>query len=128
MKRLFILLLIPCLSQGQVYKYRCFEYKLFYDDSLSEKGWQKSNILVVLNQQKLKINTYGKSEQDVDLVKLDSVCPDKQGVRLEYQGVNEEGTKCAVIVYAQKLGFENVNGLILSFPTYAVTMMLRKND
>lgn len=121
------LFLLPAFCQCQVYKYRCFEYKLYFDDTKKDSKWDSSNILVVLNQTKLKVNTFGKSVQDIDLIRLDTIIGISKSVEILYQGINEEGEKCMVHIFSTVPDFSHATDMILNFSKYTVSMRLKEN-
>jgi hypothetical protein len=120
---------LPLAGHSQVYKYRCFEYKTFYDDASREKNkWDSSNVLIVLDSDRQKLKTFGAKEQDIDLIGLDTAFKSDDGNHLLYRGVNEKGDKCNIEIITYSHSFDDARGIIMSFKDYSVAVRLKKND
>lgn len=99
MKPLLIFLFIPLLGTSQVYKFKAYATKVatFNGKEYVNNEVSKVNILVVVNLDKQKIKTFGKSEGDYDLIKLqEQETQDDGSVMTTYEAVDNDGTKCLI--------------------------------
>ena len=106
-----IISLYSHVAYSQVYKFRSFE--TYYATSIerTQKAdawqWNKVDILVVINYNKHKVDTYGEEETHYDLVKLEDTFTTEEGDNVDkYIGIDQNGEKCTVniIVFKDQTG------------------------
>lgn len=129
---LAFLLGISHLSHSQVYRFRAFQDIVKYSDiKTKEEDWIKADFVVVVNFDKNKVQVYAAHTVDVDLIKLVDTDKDSTGTSITYNGVDETGDKCRVILlsYNDRSG-EHVGTLVLEYPKTNITMIfrLKKDD
>jgi hypothetical protein len=132
---LFFLLLSPCVTFGQVYKFKSFATKVLSKgqvgrDATPDEGWNKVDILVVINLGAKKINIYSATEVKLDLVRPIEPYKDKEGNDwIEYTGVDKDGVECNVstVIFKDQTGPHTAT-LTLAFSDYNIYYRLKKDD
>jgi len=117
-------------NEGGVFKFKAFETSLWNPNSKSEIEWTKTDFLVVLNYDSRKLNTYGKEEKDINLIKDKNDYIDKDGSQwISYIGIDESGKKCTVSIEIFKKSGEDyhIATLFIDYPEFTLTFRLKKN-
>lgn len=133
MKNIIIIigLIFSIPSFAQVYKFRAFQTKGI--DKTVDKNdidWSETNILVVFNVDKGKVQIFAKNNLFIDLVELKKKYKDDDGNSwLKYQGVDDDGDKCNVFLEVFKdQNLKNIATLFIGYSSITAVYRLRDND
>ena len=100
-----ILCLIGCLIfsfniYGQnVFRFKCFQGRILdlSKHPMDSTSWQNEKILVVINQDKDKVDIYSGIELNIDIIKYYKEYEDGDGnAEFNYEGIDQRGDKCKV--------------------------------
>lgn len=137
-KILIILFFFPSLVHGQVYKLRAYQTKLAEWNGVDyiKKEVNNVDILVVVNLDKDRIQTYGKVEGDFDIIqRVRQDNDDDGGITSEYKAIDQKGTKVQITLFiygpAQRKQNEQFGGIGNMGVLYGDTLLLyylKKND
>ena len=97
---IFAFLPTKAQERNQVYKFKAFQTS-FYNNSSSSSNdisWNNTDILVVINLDKNKIQIYAKKTVDLDLLESSSNEDADGNTILSYSAIDEDGIKCRVNV------------------------------
>lgn len=118
-------------NEGGVFKYRAFETSLLdHNVPYKKPEWTKTDVLIVINYDSRKLNTYGNYEKDIDLVKIkDDYIDNKGGAWAAYVGVDESGKKCTVSfkVFKVSESSQHMATLMIDYPNFTMVFRLMKN-
>ena len=126
---LFIVFISCCLtSYSQVYKFKAYQSCLsrHSDKTIKESEWNNVDILIVINIDKKKINTYGEKEGDYDILKIESdeIMKDST-MMLTYSAIDEDGEKCKIYTFKYKDGKRT---MVFEYPEIELAFRIRKNN
>lgn len=133
--------LIGCLlaafltCDAQVVKYRCYASKLNRVDrngnEIENPDWKKSDILVIVNLDRKKINTYGEVPGNYDLLgNVVTKIGKDNNYYFFYDAIDKDGDKCKIVIKTFAIrNDENCNLVIgVIYPFGKLTLKLRSND
>lgn len=122
-------------SNAQTMKYKSFSSKLIRYDSnhteIENPEWEKSEILVVVNFDKRKVDTYGKETGNYDLVKSVGEKVDKDdNYYVAYDAIDKVGDKCQIIIkFVDNLNPDNCIAILgIVYPYGKLYIKLKAND
>lgn len=121
------------ISHAQVLKFKAFQtYHRNNGDfkDVSDKDWINTDFLIVTNFDKNKINTYGQTKGDFDILKYDSNDTDENGNivwKLDLLDKSAEKCKAEVIFYKQSPTF-HIGTLILYYPYEQIFFRLKRDE
>ncbi|HEV3413394.1 MAG TPA: hypothetical protein VG101_13010 [Puia sp.] len=135
MKRLIVLFALfgAFTSYSQVYKFRCFQTygdKTKGERPIMESDYTNVDFLVVVNLDKLRINTYAEKPFQFDIVKTFEPTKNKSDDDvLSYKAIDNDGDECklTVVIFKNQEG-KHTATLIISYSTFDVHFRLKKND
>jgi hypothetical protein len=125
-----VLWLSSISSYSQVYKYKAFNtYFKYFDENGNAIKISDSisvDFLVVMNFEKSRINTYGKQEGNMDLIKcLEDTVDEEGNISRIYTGVDQSGEKCQVQMKFYKGLHESDCILFYYYATPGVAMVYK---
>lgn len=113
-----IILSLAFPSYGQVLRFRGFEAvsKRDNDPPLKDSSWRKTDVVIVENFDKNKVQIYVKNTMDIDLIRLVNKEEDSTGTAIIYKGVDNYGEECNVVFisYNDTRG-DHVGTLVLDY-------------
>lgn len=136
MKYLFVLIAFISMQSlsAQVHKYRVFQSRITgYDNNGNKVGEHLSdtlNILLVVNYEKLTIETYGEKEAHYDLIRLNKDYYKDGDKWMEYEGVDDSGDKCNItfVTYGNPNPYYWIVSLIFEYKNVMIIDKLKPND
>lgn len=135
---LLTLLLTPALANSQVYKFKTFLTKLaeYNGSEYINKETNKVSILVVVNLDKNKIQTYGETPGDYDLVSHSAIETQSDGsTETSYKAIDGRGDKCNIRLVVFGPGKRKANeetgavaSLGIDYNPVLLVLYLKKDD
>lgn len=128
-----LLSLYSLCGYTQVFKYKAFEtYHRNNGDykDVSEKEWINTNFLVVLNFDKDKINTYGQTKGDFDIIKyIGNDLDDSGNIVWKLDLLDKQGEKCtAEVTFFKHSPSFHVGTMTLYYPYEQIFFRLKKDE
>lgn len=98
--------------------------------AVSEKEWIATDFLVVFNFDKNKVNTYGKTKGDFDIIKYVSNDTDEQGnVNWKLELLDEKAEKCtSEISFFKNSPNFHIGTFTLYYPYEQIFFRLKKDE
>jgi hypothetical protein len=128
---LFPLLFIFCFkSNAQVVKYRCYQYDMIYADTIFNRPKSDtSNMLIVVDEKKSKIHSYGQKESDFDLIQYDSSTKNQIFETALFRAVDQDGVECQVglvTTLGEVSPLANLYMIVYIYPTWRLKLFVKK--
>jgi hypothetical protein len=122
-------------QSSSVYRFKAFEVISRSDNDnseISESDWEPRDIVVVINFDKSKVQTYGKRPVDIDLIKqTNSFTNDDGNYVFKYSGVDKDGSKVYVTLVIFKDNTKlHIATLVLDYyeSKIAISFRLKRDD
>lgn len=135
MKKILLFLsimLIPLMSNADVFKFKCFQDKYKYMDGSSEgMDWQSADVLVVIDGAKDKIKIFSHVEQNFDIIKYGNEIVNGNGDKEAYYScVDQDGVKCSVslVFFPYKEGARHTATLTIEYANIHYYYRLKRDD